>query len=252
VIYINKRGTLSRQLSGYVQASTDNPTGWRPQYTRLGAERAPINKLPDWKVAAAARDRRARRNGIVAAGRQQMAGLSAAIVDARARGVRFNPRLSGLGSLDPNSLIVSGGQYFFHMGCGGIFIGCPQNMSDVNNSLSGDSNFSNVQASPESTGFVVSFTYAGQGGGYSSIQSVGMEMAQVISSNLTGLQSISFLSADGPTGLPAPAGTSGITPPPTPPSSSWTSWLAAMGLSATAGAAVAIGGGVLLLMMLRE
>lgn len=36
MIYVRKRGTISKHMSGYVQASTDNPTGWRPQYMRLG------------------------------------------------------------------------------------------------------------------------------------------------------------------------------------------------------------------------
>jgi len=253
MIYINKRGLLSRSLSGYVVADTSNATGFRPQYTRLGTELSAVSRLPNWKAAAAARDAGSRRQAAMNAGLQRAAMIRASMVDAHARGDRTQVRMAGLGSLgtlDPNGTIVSGGQYFFHMGCGGIFIGCPQNMNDVNQSLAGDSNFSNVQASPESTGFVVSFTYTGAGGGYSSIQSVGMEMAQVISSNLTGLQSISFLSADGPVSSGSPASSapgSGYTPPPPPAQGfNWTQLLASMGLSGAAGAAIVLVGVFLL------
>lgn len=232
----------------YVRANTQTSNGWRPGSVRLGALLHPAAHLPDWKVAAARLDQAARRRRSRAAVHQAARGRLAAFNDALVR--RDRTALAGmLGSLDPNSKIVSGGQYFFHMGCGGIFIGCPQNMNDVNQSLAGDSNFSNVQASPESTGFVVSCTYSGAGGGYSSVQSVGMEMAQVISSNLSGLQSISFLSADGPTGTPAAPGTTAYTPGgdgSSPQGFSLTQLLASMGLSGAAGAAIGIVGLILI------
>jgi uncharacterized membrane protein YgcG len=49
MIYVRKRGTISKHMSGYVQASTDNPTGWRPQYQRLGdLHQRPGRVRPRW------------------------------------------------------------------------------------------------------------------------------------------------------------------------------------------------------------
>lgn len=47
MIFTQRGGKLSRHLSGYVRASTDNPTGWRPDYQRLGdLTRGPARMRP--------------------------------------------------------------------------------------------------------------------------------------------------------------------------------------------------------------
>jgi len=231
-------------MSGYVRADTANPTGFRPQYQRLGST------LPDWKVAAAQRDAIARRQALVLSGHQRAAMLNAAMIDAHARGVAL-PRvrgLGGLGALDTSSRMVSGEKYYFHFSCNSpILIGCPS-PNDINKSLAGDSNFTNVQSGPEAHGFVVSFTYNGQG---SNVMDAGLEMGQVINSNLTGLQDFSFVSADGPGGSTggAVATNTQYTPPPpgSSGSGSWESFLAGMGLTVGVGTLLAVGVAIVVL-----
>lgn len=203
MIYTRQRGSLSRRLSGYVRASTDNPTGWRPQYQRLGAAYMLANRMPNWKAVAAQRDAIAQRNAQLVAHHHRLTMAHAAMIDAHARGAQL-PRfrgLSGLGYLDPGTPMVKGTNYVFHFTCGLVgTVGCPSLLS-ISKAIATDSNFSNAQASFEGTGGVmVSFTYTGQG---SIVINAANEMAQVIQSNVIGYARFVFVSADQIAGVTA-------------------------------------------------
>lgn len=178
MIYLHRRNVLSRQLSGYVRASTDNPTGWRPQYTRLGSELGSVNRmLPDWKTAAAARDRSARLHSAIAAGRQRVAMAQASRIDAHARG----DMSGGLGSLGINPIadltaqMVRGAQYVFHFS--GAFTLAGNALPGIAKKISADTNFLNPVASQESGGIQVNFTYNGV---QSTIAQAAAEMQNVL------------------------------------------------------------------------
>jgi len=206
MIFMDRRKRLlSPHLSGYVRASTDNPTGWRPQYVRLGAAFAPANQAPDWKAAAAARDAACRRQGFVAAAQQRAQMAHATMIDAHARGDRTRVRMAGLGclgTLDLGTQMVPRAQYIFHFTYGGV-LGLRVDPIAMQKALAASTNFAGVSAGIDPSGVHVQFTY--NGGGNYSLGSAANEMQAALNVySVTGIgTNLVFASADGGPATPA-------------------------------------------------
>ncbi|MBZ5532613.1 MAG: hypothetical protein LAO20_14365 [Acidobacteriia bacterium] len=180
----------------YMRANTDNPNGWRPGTVRTLGELRRLSH-PDWKASAAAMDHAQRMQHIHAAAARHAHMIRLTRDDAFARGVHAPVRLSGLGTLDPGSTMVIGGNYVFqfNVSCGlfGVCVGLAT--SDIVSALKSDSNFRNVTPTPApGGGYLISFVYSGQG---SIVLNAGMEMAKVLSDNISNA-SFTFVSASGP------------------------------------------------------
>jgi hypothetical protein len=231
----------------YIQASTDNPLGFRPGTVRLGYLSSGRHHGPDWKAVVAQQNRTAQMYQQRAAVRNRAAAHNADMIDAAARGATspvLYRGLSGLGFnfVNPSTQMTQGQQYVFHFTWSGL--GITPDMSSISAQIASDSNFQNPVAAAESGGVQVAFTYNGQG---SNIASAGGEMQSVI--NTFGLMGIanglSFSGAELLSQSTAP----GATPPGQQPGSSfsWSAFLTGLGLSVGVGTALAVGLGIVLL-----
>jgi hypothetical protein len=121
-----------------------------------------------------------------------------------------NLRLSGLGVLDTNKLMIKGGQYTFHFTFG--LLGLRVSPADITKAILSDANFARPVATLPGDGTVsVSFIYNGRG---STIGNAAAEMQSVINHfGVVGLfNRLDFSSADGPDSPIAPGSAGG--PPP--------------------------------------
>lgn len=198
MIYTPRRRLLSPALSGYMRASTDNPNGWRPEYTRLSGP-----GLPDWKTVVAVREAQSRQQqqGIAALQRSEMRKL--AYYDAVARGVGLRGLGTlGIGGLALNSAPIQGLNYTFYFQQSsflGISSGLP-GMQALAAQVATDANFGNPSAvtMKDRVTVAVTFTYMQQPGPGTTIGTVGGEMENVINTwGLMGLMGLNFVGADG-------------------------------------------------------
>lgn len=253
-MYLQRGKKISPYMGGYVVADTSNPTGFRPQYTRLGEQLGPMRVLPDWKTAVALRDGRIRQQSAVASNRRRANMARAAAVDAQARGARFNPQLSGLGlvPLDLSGQMTQGATYTFHFQASGF--GVIPSPSQVSQAVAADTNFVNVIAASEANGIKVLFTYNGQG---STLGQAGLEMQNVIQSALHGtLATISgtglavanliFYAAEDASGAAAQQAAASGSDSSQSSTFDFGSFFTGLG---TGGALAVVGGGLLLLVM---